>query len=108
MEKGDIVYVNVHGEHMYVRLLKEPNTNEDGTVELTYDKSWGLQMGPALGRDGRPVMQKTIISLSDELGTTRSTLYIPPNEISIISELDKNGKIYTQLLSQATGLSLPQ
>lgn len=106
MQKGDIVYINLNAEHMYVRLLEEPKKTGDG-IEVKYDRCWGLQMGPAVSKDGSMILQKGVLDLSTELGIKEATLFLPKNQINIFAEMDKNSRIYTQLVSAATGISFP-
>lgn len=106
MQKGDIIYINLNAEHMYVRLLEEPKETDNG-IEVKYDKCWGLQMGPAMTPGGGMIIQKGVMDLSNELGIKEATLFLPKNQINIFAEMDKNSRMYTQLMSAATGISLP-
>ena len=107
--KGDFVYINLKGDHMYARLTEEPEYNDEkGIVALYFDKLYGLTMVPKIGLDGTASkLDKVIISLSNNTGTGEGCMMIPYSQTPVVlSHLDTASELYTSLAAEATKSSL--
>lgn len=106
LKKGDFIYVNHKGDHMYMRLSSKIGSGEE-SISLFYDHLWGLTMIPKMKGDGSPFIDKILYDMTKNLCLGDGVMYIPCKETSVAIALVKpDSEIYNALAAGATGISI--